>query len=67
MPAPDTLQPLAIVLLLSSVGLLFITTVGALYLAVRTMNDRDRIQRRLDWILTPHDRRKTVALPKRGA
>ena len=67
MPPADTLQPLAIVLLLSAVGLLFVTTVGALYLAVRAMNDRDRIQRRLDWICTPHDRRKTVAWPRAKA
>jgi hypothetical protein len=53
-----------LVLLVSAVLLLLGTTVGALVLLWRTMNDRDRIQRKLDWVLTPHDRRKTVAWPR---
>jgi hypothetical protein len=62
--SPDTLQPMMLVLLLSAVLMLLGTTVGALVLLWRTMNDRDRIQRKLDWICTPHDRRKTVAWPR---
>jgi hypothetical protein len=67
MEAPDSLQPVMLVLLLSAVLLLLGTTVGALYLAVRAMNERDRLQRKLDWVLTPHDRRKTVAWPRAKA
>src|ERR1043165_1423740 len=67
MPPPDSLQPVMLVLLLSAVLLLLGTTVGALVLLWRTMNERDRVQRKLDWVLTPHDRRKTVAWPRRKA
>jgi hypothetical protein len=64
MEAPDTLQPVMLVLFWTGLLLLLGSTVGALYLAVRAMNERDRVQRKLDWVLTPHDRRKTVAWPR---
>lgn len=63
MQPADTLQPVVLVLLLTAILLLLGTAVGALYLAWRTMNENDRLRRRLDWLLTPHDKRKTVAMP----
>lgn len=63
MAPADTLQPVVLVLLLTAILLLLGTAVGALVLAWRTMSENDRLRRRVDWLLTPHDRRRTVAMP----
>lgn len=79
MEAPDTLQPVMMVLLWTGLLLLLGSTVGALAVCWRLLGQNDRLRVKLDWLrssnhqlaqtvasyesVTPADRKRTTVMP----
>jgi hypothetical protein len=79
MEAPDTLQPVMLVLFWTGLLLLLGSTVGALAVCWRLLGQNDRLRVKLDWLrtsnnqlaqtvasyesATPPDRKRTTLMP----